>query len=226
VLCAVETALRAMAPPGCHVAVEPVGAAGGLLGGEVGLTAGAAPARRRTFAAGRRAARRALVAAGGRPQSLLRGAVGEPLWPPGFGGSITHGRRLAAAVAWRSADDRAPVGLDVVDDLRLDRLRTAAHLIASDAERDVFGVTAPADLAELFSAKEAAVKVVSPALGRPVGLLELRLVDDRPPGPFPGSVGAARRDTRDLLLEGPGGTRLRVAVRLVAGVVVSVAERR
>lgn len=60
----------------------------------------AALSRRREFATGRACARRALVKLGERPIAILRGPSGEPKWPQGVVGSITHcAGYYAAAVA-------------------------------------------------------------------------------------------------------------------------------
>jgi 4'-phosphopantetheinyl transferase EntD len=82
-----------------------------LLPDEEPVVALAVAGRRREFATGRLCARRALARLGVRPVAILPGAGGEPVWPPGVVGSITHcaGYR-AAAVAW--ADDVPSLGID------------------------------------------------------------------------------------------------------------------
>jgi 4'-phosphopantetheinyl transferase EntD len=75
-------------------------------------TAGFAERRMQEFAAGRRCSRLALGQLGHEPSPLLVGREREPLWPPGFTGSITHTRRYcAAAVCHKGAI--ASLGLDV-----------------------------------------------------------------------------------------------------------------
>jgi 4'-phosphopantetheinyl transferase EntD len=67
--------------------------------------------RRREFTAGRNCARRALAALGVAPAAIGVGSAGEPLFPPGVSGSITHtSRYCAAAVVARK--DIASIGID------------------------------------------------------------------------------------------------------------------
>src|SRR5690606_8339287 len=84
----------------------------GLWCEEAALVKNAVETRRRQFEAGRSAAREALASFGVRAQPILRGAVGEPLWPDGFVGSITHTRSVAAA-AVASRDDFQGIGIDI-----------------------------------------------------------------------------------------------------------------
>jgi 4'-phosphopantetheinyl transferase EntD len=82
-----------------------------LLPPEDALVAKAVEKRRRDFATGRHCARRALAQLGIAPGPILAGPAGEPLWPTGVVGSITHcaGYR-AAAVGW--AGEVATIGID------------------------------------------------------------------------------------------------------------------
>jgi 4'-phosphopantetheinyl transferase EntD len=67
--------------------------------------------RRREFVTGRACARQALVRLGSRPCSVPSGPRGEPVWPQGVVGSITHCRGyVACAVA--SGEILAAVGID------------------------------------------------------------------------------------------------------------------
>lgn len=68
--------------------------------------------RRREFAAGRVGARKALAQAGVRHWPLLKGAQGEPLWPPGIVGSISH-CDVYCAVAVASTASVQGLGLDL-----------------------------------------------------------------------------------------------------------------
>lgn len=71
----------------------------------------AVESRRREFSSARDCARKALKELGVAPQAIGTGARGEPLWPPGVVGSITHcdGYR-ASAVAM--ARDVVTLGID------------------------------------------------------------------------------------------------------------------
>jgi len=61
--------------------------------------------------AGRRAARRVVNAMGASPLLYPQGFGGEPIWPQGFIGSITHTGRVALAVAARSSTAHS-IGVD------------------------------------------------------------------------------------------------------------------
>jgi 4'-phosphopantetheinyl transferase EntD len=57
---------------------------------EEAMVARAVGKRRREFSTARACARDALVELGEPPQAIPTGPKGEPLWPPGVVGSITH----------------------------------------------------------------------------------------------------------------------------------------
>jgi 4'-phosphopantetheinyl transferase EntD len=80
--------------------------------GELEAIAGASRLRRREFLSGRACAHAALRAIDRDGAPIGRGSMGEPLWPAGVVGSISHGGRLAGAVAARTADVWS-VGLDI-----------------------------------------------------------------------------------------------------------------
>lgn len=106
----------------------------GLTAAERVLVSGAVPARRREFAAGRRAARSALVELGAPVVSILAGPRGEPAWPADVVGSITHCSGYVGVAAARRGDVHA-VGIDAEPDLRLpDGLLES---IASPVERSM-----------------------------------------------------------------------------------------
>lgn len=67
--------------------------------------------RRREFATARMCARRALAELGRPPAPVLRGEHGEPQWPTGVVGSMTHCAGYRAA-ALAHATDMATVGID------------------------------------------------------------------------------------------------------------------
>jgi 4'-phosphopantetheinyl transferase EntD len=116
-------------------------------------------------------ARRALAQLGHPPAPLLSGRRGEPLWPPGVVGSMTHcdGYR-AAAVA--SADDIRAIGIDaehhaplpagVLDAVAVPAERSRL----AEAERRSRGVHWDR---LLFSAKESVFKAVFPVTGVALG---------------------------------------------------------
>jgi len=88
------------------------------------------PRRRREFAAGRRVARRALTALGEAHAAISIGSGGEPLWPLGIAGSLSHTATHAAALVSRGPQ-HASVGIDL-DDHRLIGEAAAADLMTEE----------------------------------------------------------------------------------------------
>jgi 4'-phosphopantetheinyl transferase EntD len=167
-------AVAALTPGEVACAVQPIDGVHGLLPEEEACVANAVPRRRSEFAAGRRSARLALAALGGPVCPLLIGSLRQPLWPPGFAGSITHDGRYAAAIAWRVRDDAPALGIDLIDRADLSIFPTIASAISHPDEPACESESA---LARLFSAKETAVKILSPRLGRWLDLRALRARD-------------------------------------------------
>jgi 4'-phosphopantetheinyl transferase EntD len=132
---------------------------------EEALWTGASVKRQREFRAGRHCARAALKLAGHSSETaIMRGARGEPLWPAGYCGSITHsGDACVAAVAEQTKV--LALGIDI------ERHRTLkpgiVEKIATDAEREQLQKMhlAQAETAwatVLFSIKECVHKVYYP----------------------------------------------------------------
>jgi 4'-phosphopantetheinyl transferase EntD len=131
-----------------------------LLGGEASLVHGAMPHRIIEFSAGRSAARRAIQALGVHPSEVLQGEGGEPIWPAGLSGSISHSDSLAVSLVAPSAafesvgvdvDDGRPLGdaaAQTVASRRELRLLLSAGLARSEEEAENFA----------FSVKEAVFK--------------------------------------------------------------------
>jgi 4'-phosphopantetheinyl transferase EntD len=125
----------------------------------------ALPAYREEFMLGREAARRALERLGASPGPILRGAHGEPLWPEGFVGSISHAGGVAVAAV--AADTRyGGIGLDVEC---ATGVAAVASRIAYDHERDWLEAAPFAQRERrglrLFSAKESVFKAFFPRIG-------------------------------------------------------------
>jgi 4'-phosphopantetheinyl transferase EntD len=120
--------------------------------------------RRLTFALGRAAARDALVELGIAPVAIGRGHGGEPLWPAGVVGAISHTRDVAVAVVG-AAGVYAGLGVDV-EELSRQLSPRAAQLVCTPAEIGWIDSWDPADngrrLMLLFSAKEAVFKALFP----------------------------------------------------------------
>lgn len=158
--------------------------------------------RRREFVTARACARDALAQLGLPEQAIPAGARGEPLWPAGVVGSITHCDGYRACAAARTSD-LFTIGVDAeVNEPLPDGVLGD---IALAPEREWI-----ADLARrgpevcwdrlLFSAKEAIYKAWFPLAGRWLGFEDAIVAVDRGFGSF----------TARLLVSGPelGGSEL------------------
>jgi len=145
-----------------------------LLPAETALVSRATDERRLEFAAGRYCAHRALEQIGGPAVPILRGRLGSPTWPPRFAGSITHDGGVAAAV-YRVTRPGPRLAIDLVDCSDRSRLADIAPAILSDLDKSELGyrIDRPPVIAEVFSAKEAAVKILSADLDRLVEFTEI-----------------------------------------------------
>ncbi len=135
----------------------------------------AAEKHRRGFAAGRLCAAYALQHLGA-PPGVGRGTSGQPIWPEGTVGSITHDDGVAyAAVARRNS--RFGLGIDserIVDE---DSLRAVASVCCSERERTSFLAGRCPALAGtlIFSTKESIYKAVHPVTGDDVDFLDVEV---------------------------------------------------
>jgi 4'-phosphopantetheinyl transferase EntD len=121
----------------------------------------AVASRRVLFALGRAAARDALRELGITDVGIQRGAGGEPLWPDGFVGAISHAPDVAVAVVGRSSD-YVGLGIDVVEPARGPTAQ-AARLVCRPSEMAwVDPESGTQRLTMLFSAKEAVFKALFP----------------------------------------------------------------
>jgi 4'-phosphopantetheinyl transferase EntD len=120
--------------------------------------------RRREFVTGRACARIALSRLGRPPTAVRSGARGEPLWPPGVRGSITHCRGYRACAA-TVAPEVLALGIDAEPHAPLPP--AILGVVATARERR-WARTRPAGLCLdrlLFSAKEAIYKAWYPLVG-------------------------------------------------------------
>ena len=135
----------------------------------------AVPKRRRSFVAGRLCAERALELLG-TAAGVARGSGGEPLWPAGIDGSITHSQVAAYAAVRRSA---AGFGLGIDSEMAVGpEARSAVEQLCCTVWERGQWITAADDglsLALLFSAKEALYKAIYPRLKRYVDFLEVEV---------------------------------------------------
>jgi 4'-phosphopantetheinyl transferase EntD len=180
--------LAELLPPDV-VTVETVGdedPAAYLLPEERFLVARAVPKRTREVTNARSCARRALAGLGRPEVPILRGAKGQPLWPAGVVGSITHtagyyGAAVAEASAVRSvgvdAEQHGELPDGVLDHVafrgeidRLSSLRVSSDRVWWDRL--------------LFSAKESVYKAWFPLTGRWLGFEEADVTIDPTGGTF------------------------------------------
>lgn len=162
----IEQALSDLLGPRVRFAVRIPGEVppSALLPPEEHLAARAVDKRRLELAAGRDAARAALRALGAPAVAIGRGARGEPLWPDGVVGTITHTDTLCVA-AVADAKTLRGIGLDAEPDEALDRelwsliTTREEHIALQDDPRP------GARARRTFCAKEAAYKCQYPLSG-------------------------------------------------------------
>jgi enterobactin synthetase component D len=128
---------------------------------ETYLGPNAAARRRFFFALGRAAARDALGEIGVAPVAIGRGSAGEPVWPEGVVGAISHtGDMAVAIVGWQT--DYAGLGVDL-EQLSPGLSDKAARLVCTPAELAWVGDAGSTPRGTmLFSAKEAVFKALFP----------------------------------------------------------------
>jgi enterobactin synthetase component D len=129
----------------------------------------AVPKRRIEYAAGRFCAQRALTVLSAEDALTVigTGPHGEPLWPPGIVGAITHTHEFAAAAVALKRDARA-IGFDVerLTHLSADVLDYIAVPAEIAALTLISGMHADAVASVVFSAKEALFKCLYPEVQR------------------------------------------------------------
>lgn len=132
--------------------------------------------RRHEFIAGRLCAESAMAALGLPVRAIGQLPSGEPAWPTGVTGSITHTRTMAYAVVC-PASSGLRLGIDTEDELAGDTLDAVIRTCCTAGERARFlssdNVVHAASL--IFSAKESLYKVIGPAAGRVIDFIEVEL---------------------------------------------------
>ena len=121
-----------------------------------------------SFAAGRECAARAAAQLGAQPPiDVPRGAAGEPVWPDGLTGSITHKDWFFSAAVARQSEALA-IGIDAERIIDADRAAVIARRVALPQEGFVGGQTLAPGLrvSLLFSIKEAVFKCLYPLVLR------------------------------------------------------------
>ncbi|MGH3203894.1 MAG: 4'-phosphopantetheinyl transferase family protein [Streptosporangiaceae bacterium] len=171
----------------------------GLFPAEEALVRTADPRRRTEFTSGRACARTALARLGLAAAPVLAGRAGEPRWPAGITGSITHCAGYRACAVAR-ATDLAGLGIDAEPNAGLPA--GLIESVAGPAERAWLARQAAAAPAVcwdrlLFSAKEAAGKLWYPLTGRWPGPGQLAVFPDQA-GTFGVQVAGSRLSGRWL----------------------------
>jgi 4'-phosphopantetheinyl transferase EntD len=212
--------LAGLLPPAV-AAAESTGRSGAgprLFPAEEAVVRTAGPRRRADFAAGRSCARAALATLGVPAGPILPGPAGQPLWPAGVTGSITHCADYQACAVARTTDVAA-IGIDAELDAPLpagliERIATASERAWISRQEAAAAPATPPSAAPpppaphavcwdrlLFSAKEAACKLWYPLTGQwpgfrdvAIGLAVTGSFTARLPGPGP--AGGDRRVTR------------------------------
>jgi 4'-phosphopantetheinyl transferase EntD len=149
---AVGVGIRRLSSDGVLPALEPVEA--DLLGPR------AVQRRRASLALGRAAARDGLAEIGLERTGIGRGPGGEPLWPDGIVGAISHSGDVAIAVVGYGRE-YAGLGLDV-EQLSPGLSAHASRLVSTGAEQAWLAGGPDYWRTMLFSAKEAVFKALYP----------------------------------------------------------------
>jgi 4'-phosphopantetheinyl transferase EntD len=158
--------------------VDLPGSAAPLHQAERAYIAGAMEARYREFVTARACARQALTVLGLPGQAIPPGAAGEPCWPPGVVGSITHCAGYRGAVVARCAEVAA-IGIDAEPNEPLPAGVLAA--ISTRQERARAGDSQPTRAAVcgdrlLWCAKEAVYKAWYPLARRRLDVGSVQVV--------------------------------------------------
>jgi 4'-phosphopantetheinyl transferase EntD len=166
-----------------------------LFAAEEPTVARAVEKRRREFATARACARQALARLGVEARAIASGPRGEPQWPDGFVGSITHCEGFRASAVARRADV-ASIGIDAEPNAALpDGLLADIALPEERRQLAVLAGERPEVSWDrlLFSAKESVYKAWFPLAGRWLGFEDARVTIDP----------AGRSFTARLLVPGP-----------------------
>lgn len=136
-----------------------------LWPGEFAIVARAVPSRVAEFTAGRTAARLALTDLGHPGAAISKGPGGNPLWPPGIVGSLSHGGGFCIAAAAPAAQALA-LGLDLEPFLPLSPDIAVEVCTESETARLHNQPDAPDLPLRIFGAKEAGYKALYPLTGQ------------------------------------------------------------
>jgi 4'-phosphopantetheinyl transferase EntD len=132
--------------------------------------------RRDEFISGRAAANRAMHQLGIQsPGPVRKGALGEPIWPEGIVGSITHSYPWTIAVVGRSSDV-VMLGIDLENISGLNEQEISEQICIPPETSWIQAQHDPvAALGRIFSGKEALYKALSPQCHRWFDFKDARL---------------------------------------------------
>jgi len=148
-----------------------------LLPAEEALVSRSVPKRRNEFTTVRHCARLALRELGVPPAPILKGDKGEPQWPRGVVGSLTHCEGYRGAAVGRSTTIRS-VGIDAEPHGALpDKVLEAVSLPVERGEITALPENLHWDRI-LFCAKEATYKAWFPLTGRWLGFEDAHITFD------------------------------------------------
>jgi 4'-phosphopantetheinyl transferase EntD len=151
-----------------------------LFSGEIESVRRAVAKRQREFAAGRWCARVALEKLGSQPVEIPVGKLQQPIWPSGFIGSITHDNGIAMAAVRPNRGTYSAIGIDLHFLRNKEHYQNLTHLVCNTREY----TNASHHLSEnivipmVFSAKEAAIKALSPVIGQFIDFTEVEIKID------------------------------------------------
>lgn len=143
--------------------------------------------RRAQFLLGRTAARRALEQVSPPPiEPIRKGPDGEPVWPPGYIGSLTHSGPWAVAAVTTKEHARS-VGIDL-EQIRTKLKSDISPKVCTIKERGELDKLPkkqrPAQLTAIFSAKESIYKALYPICKTFFGFQAVDLSWSEPGGPM------------------------------------------
>jgi len=156
--------------------------------------------RRLSWIRGRMAARIALEHLGVAERApLLRGDAGEPIWPNGISGSITHCDPWSIAAVTPSSGS-VFLGIDLENIDRIQELEIAS-LVCRPSERAWIhsGNNSRERLCMLFSAKEALYKSIFPSYRRYVDFIEVGLSWSADESGFQAAIPPSETQTQSAL---------------------------
>ena len=181
---------------------------------EEALVARSVAKRRNEFVTARYCARLALEELGQAPVPILKGEKGEPIWPDGVVGSLTHCAGFRGAVVGRSTEVRS-VGIDAEPhDVLPDGVLSAISLPAERVELAALPQEQHWDRI-LFCAKEATYKAWFPVTKRWLGFEDAHITFT-PSGSF-----VSRILIDPAALSGPPLTELRGRWSVANGLVLT-----